>query len=51
MMQALKPKNVGTSLVAQWLRIRLSLQGTQVQSLVQEDPTCCGATKPVSHNY
>ena len=23
------------------------MQETQVQSLVQEDPTCCGATKPV----
>ena len=22
------------------------MQGTQVQSLVWEDPTCCGATKP-----
>ena len=29
----------------------LSMQGTQVQSLVQEDPTCCGATKPMHHNY
>ena len=36
----------GTSLVAQWLRIRLPMQGTQVQSLVQEDPTCCRATEP-----
>ena len=41
----------GTSLVAQWLRIRLPMQGTQVRSLVQEDPTCRGATKPVHHNY
>ena len=24
------------------------MQGTQVQSLVQEDPTCSGATKPVT---
>ena len=40
-----------TSLVAQWLRIHLPMQGTQVQSLVWEDPTCCGATKPMSHNY
>ena len=24
---------------------------TQVQSLVQEDPTCFGATKPLYHNY
>ena len=40
-----------TSLVAQWLRIQLPTQGTRVQALVCEDPTCCGATKPVSHNY
>ena len=40
-----------TSLVAQWLRIRLPVQGTWVRSLVQEDPTCRGATKPVRHNY
>ena len=25
--------------------------GTQVRALVQEDPTCRGATKPVRHNY
>ena len=25
--------------------------GTQVRSLVREDPTCHGATKPMSHNY
>ena len=24
---------------------------TQIQSLVWEDPTCCRATKPMSHNY
>ena len=42
---------VGTSLMAQWLRIRLPMQETWVQSLVQEDPTCRGATKPVRHNY
>ena len=39
------------SLVAQWLRIRLPMQGTQVRALVQEDPTCRRATKPVHHNY
>ena len=38
-----------TSLVAQWLRIRLPMQGTRVRSLVWEDPTCHGATKPVRH--
>ena len=40
-----------TSLVVQWLRIYLPMQGTRVQALVQEDPTCHGATKPVHHNY
>ena len=39
------------SLVAQWLRICLPMQGTRVRALVWEDPTCRGATKPVSHNY
>ena len=42
---------LGTSLVAQWLRLCLPMQGTWVQALVGEDPTCCEATKPVSHNY
>ena len=27
------------------------MQVTWVQSLLWEDPTCCGATKPMSHNY
>ena len=39
------------SLVVQWLRICLAMQGTQVLSLVLEDLTCLGATKPVHHNY
>ena len=39
------------SLVAQWLRIRLPMQGTRVRALVWEDPTCRGATKPVRHSY
>ena len=39
------------SLVAQWLRIRLPMQGKRVHALVQEDPTCRGATKSVCHNY
>ena len=30
--------------MAQWLRIRLPLQGTSVRALVQEDPTCRGVT-------
>ena len=41
----------GTSLVAQWLRIHLPMQGMCVWALVQEDPTCHGATKPMCHNY
>ena len=40
----------GASLVAQWLRICLPMQGTRVRSLVWEDPTCHGATRPVSHS-
>ena len=39
------------SLVAQWLRVCLLMQGTRVRALVWEDPTCHGATGPVSHNY
>ena len=39
------------SLVAQWLRTCLPMQGTRVRALVWEDPTCRGATGPVSHNY
>ena len=35
----------------QWLRICLPMQGTRVRALVWEDPTCRGATGPVSHNY
>ncbi|XP_067551845.1 heme-binding protein 1 isoform X3 [Pseudorca crassidens] len=40
---------VRTSLVAQWLRVRLSTQGTRVRALVRGDPTCRGAAGPVSH--
>ena len=40
-----------TSLLVQWLRICLPMQGTQIQSLIRQDPTCCGATKLVHHNY
>ena len=41
----------GTYLVVQWVRICLAMQGTLVQSLVWEDPTCHSATKPKHHNY
>ena len=42
---------IGTSLVAQWLRIRLPMQETRVWALVLEDPTYRGATEPVRHSY
>ena len=49
--ELLKFNDKRASLVAQWLRICLPMQGTRVRALVWEDPTCCGATGPVSHNY
>ena len=39
------------SLVVQWLRICLPMQGTRVRALVWEDPTCHRAAGPVRHNY
>ena len=39
------------SLTVQWLRTCLPRQGTWVQSLTQEDPMWCRATKPIRHNY
>ena len=39
------------SLVAQWLKILLLMQGTWVWVLVQENPTYHRATKSVHHNY
>ena len=39
-----------SSLVVLWLRIHLPTQGTWVQSLVREDSTCHGATKPTCCN-
>ena len=44
-------KYCGISLVAEWLRVHLPMQGTWVRALVWEDPTHHGATKPVHHNY
>ena len=32
--------------MAQWIRVCLLMKGTQVRSLVWEDPTCREATKP-----
>ena len=43
--------NSWTSLVVQWLRIYLPIQGTRVWSLVPENSICCRASKPMSHNY
>ena len=43
--------NFGASLVVQWLRICLPMQGTRIRSLVHEDSKCRQATKPVCHNY
>ena len=40
-----------TSLVVQWLRICLPMQGIWVQSLAQEDSMCLGEAKPMYHNY
>ena len=46
-----KKKRIRASLVAQRLRIHLPIQETGVRSLIHEDPTCQGATKPMPHNY
>ena len=40
-----------TTLEVQWIKNLPAMQGIWVQSLVQEDSTCCGATKSMSHNY
>ena len=39
------------SLVVQWIRICLSVQGTWVLSLVWVDSACPGAVRPVCYNY
>ena len=49
--QSYLKKQQRASLVVQWLRISLPMQGTRARALVWEDPTCHGATGPVSHNY
>ena len=41
----------GASLVVQWLRIHLPMQGMQVRSPVWEEPTYLGAAKPTPHSY
>ena len=42
---------VRTSLVVQWTRIGLPMQGIWVQSLVHEDSTHHRTTKFMQHNY
>ena len=44
-------KQSRASLVAQWWIISLPMQGTQVWSPIQENATCHGEAKPMSHNY
>ena len=39
------------SLMAQWERVHLAMRETQAPSLIWEDRTCHGATKPTHHNY
>ena len=36
-----------TSLVVQWLKVSLPMQGTQVQTLGEDDPTRHWATEPI----
>ena len=38
-------------MVKNWQEICLPMQGTWVQTLVLEGPTCRRATMPMSHNY
>ena len=56
----LEEEERGTSPMVRWLRIHLQkkkkkihlpMQGARVRSLVQEDPTYRGASKPMSHNF
>ena len=47
---SIKNKNNRTSLVVQWLRICLPMQGTRVRSLVWENTPCCRAAKPECHS-
>ena len=49
--QKMSKMKVRASLVVQWLRIFLSMQGTQVWCLVLKDPTCHEALKLLHHNY
>ena len=37
--------------MVQWIRTHLPIQGTQIQSVVEQDFTHLEATEPVHHNY
>ena len=43
-------KQIRTSLVVWWIGICQPVQGTQVRSLIWEDPTCLRVTKHARHN-
>ena len=47
----LKKLIVGTSLVVQWLRVCLPMQGSPTESLVRGDTICHSTTNPVCCNY
>ena len=50
--QSFKKKRRGTSLVVQWLRIHLPMQGTWVPSFVWElESHMLQAAKPTGHSY
>ena len=46
-----KKSDAWDSLAVQWLRIHLPMHRSWVSSLVQEDPTWQGKSKPMCHNY
>ena len=43
-------KRKTASLTAKWQGTCRPVRETQIHPLIWEDPTCCGATRPVSHN-
>ena len=47
----LQKYSLWASPVAQWWRTHQPVWGTQVRSLVPEDPTCHRATEPMGHSY
>ena len=46
-----RTSTLGASVVTQWLRICLPMQGTWIWFLIQEEPSCCRANTPICHNY